>query len=199
MFGIEGILYLDGDILHTNGIDRWWIDHLCTEVTELHRLNVWKLVDGVSCLNHLWVSGHESVYIRPNLQHLSIQYSCNDRGGVVRTATSEIRGLVGITVSGDKTRNYIDTLVVQVLEGFLNQLCGKVGINHVLAQLFLRADKVTAVHAHTVFHHRCYNVWTQSLTIANDRVLGLLRKVVNEINTVEDTLQLVEELIYIIK
>ena len=90
-------------------------------------------------------------------------------------------------------------LVVNVLEGFLHQLGGQVGVNHMLAFFVPSTDKVTRVHADTVLQHGCHDVRRKSLTIGNDGVGRLFTQVVNQVHTVEDTLQLVEELIYIVK
>ena len=104
-----------------------------------------------------------------------------------------------VAVSGDKAGHHIDALVIQILEGFLHQLCRQISVDHMLAQLLLRTDEVAGVHADTVLHHRGHDMRTQTLTIADDGILRLLRQVVNQIHTVEDALQLVEELVYIVK
>ena len=67
------------------------------------------------------------------------------------------------------------------------------------ALLLLRADEVARVHTDTILHHSGHDVRTQTLAIADNRVLGLLRQVVNQVHTIVDTLQLVEELVYIVK
>ena len=104
-----------------------------------------------------------------------------------------------VTVTGDEAGDYIHALVAHVLEGFLHQLGGQVGVDHMSALLLLRADKVARVHADTVLQHGGHDVRRQSLAIRDNCVFGLLRQVVNQVYTVEDTLQLVEELVYIIK
>ena len=117
---------------------------------------------------------------------------------------AEIRRLVAVAVAGNEARNYIDLvccgwIVTNVTEGLLHQLRSQLSIDDVLTLLLFRTDKVAAVHANTVLHHGCHDVRTQTLTIADDGVLRLLRQVVNEVHTIVDTLQLVEELVYIIK
>ena len=204
MFGVEGVLHLDGNIFHTDGIDRRRVDHFRTEVTEFHGLHIREFVDGIGTFDHLRVSRHEAIHIRPYLQYLGIQHGGDDGGGIVRTATPEVRRLVGVAVSGDEAGHHINLVcccatATYGTEGLLHQLLCLLGVKHVLTLFLLRTDKVAAVHADTVLHHRGHDVRTQSLTITDDGVFRLLREVVNQIDTVEDALQLVEELIYIIE
>ena len=108
MFGIEGVLDFDGDILDTDGIDSRGIDNLGTEVTQLHSLNIRQLIDGVSRLDDLRVGSHEAIDVSPDLQHVGIEDGSNDRGSVVTSATSQIGGLVAVAVTGNKARNDVD-------------------------------------------------------------------------------------------
>ena len=112
MFGVEGVLHPDGDILNAYRIDGRRIDDLRTEITQLHRLDIRQLVDGIGCLDYLWVGCHETVNVSPYLQHLSVQHGSDDGCGIVRAASSEIGCLVRIPVSGNKSRHHIDGLVV---------------------------------------------------------------------------------------
>ena len=195
MFGVECILDLDRYILDADGIDGRGIDDLGTKVTQLHSLYIRQLIDGIGAFNHLRVSRHEAVDIRPDFQHLGIQHGSNDGCGVVASATSQVRGLVAVAVAGNEAGNDIDMLVVDVLESLLHQRCRQVGIDDVLAFLVPGTDKVTRVHANTVLNHCSDDMRAQAFTIRDDGVGRLLTQVVNEVHTVEDTLQLVEELV----
>ena len=199
MLWVESVLDLDRYILDTNGINRWGIDDLGSEVAKLHSLDIRQLVDGVGSLDDLRVGCHKAVNIGPNLKYLGIQHSGNDRCCVVRTATTKVSGLMAVTIASNKAGNDINRFVVHVLEGFLHQLGGQVGINDMLALLVPCADEVAAIHANTVLKHRSDDMRAQALTIADNGVGCLFAQVVNEVYTVEDTLQLVEELIYIIE
>ena len=99
MLRIEGVLHLDGNVLHADGINRRRINHLGTEVTELHRLDIRQLVDGIGRLDDAWVGCHETVHIRPYLQHLSVNGSCNDGCGIVRTTAPQVRRFARVAVS----------------------------------------------------------------------------------------------------
>ena len=57
-----------------------------------------------------------------------------------------------------------------------------------LAQFLLSPDEIAAVHANAVLDHRCHDVGTQTLTVRNDRVLSLLREVMDQVHAIEDTL-----------
>ena len=199
MFRVESVLHPDGYVFDTDRIDGRRINNLCAEVTELHRFNVREFVDGVGTLDNFRVSCHEAVHICPYLQYLGIQHGSDDRCRVVRATTTEICRLMTVTVTGNKARYNINSFVVEFLERFFHQLRGQIGINNVFTLFLLRTDKVTAVHANTVLHHCSYDMRTQSLTIRNDGILCLLRQVVNQVHTIVDTLQLIEELVYIIK
>ena len=65
MFGVEGILDLDRNILDADRIDGRRIDDLCTEVTKLHSLDIRQLVDGIGRLDDFGVGSHETVDVGP--------------------------------------------------------------------------------------------------------------------------------------
>ena len=88
MFGIESILHPDRDILDAYGVDGRRINDFCTEVAELHRLDIREFVDGVSRLDDSRVSRHEPIYIGPNLQHVGTERRSNDAGCIVASSTS---------------------------------------------------------------------------------------------------------------
>ena len=202
MFWVEGVLHLDGDILHTDGVYRRRIDDLGTEVTQLHSLNIRELVDGVGRLDNLRVGCHESVHIGPNLQHLCIQSSCNDSCCVVTSATSQVGGLVAVAVTGYEAGNNGNGSVGSGItaadrsECFLHQFCSKLGVQGMLAVLLLGADEVTAVHAQTVLDQSCHYVRRQALAIADDGILCLAAQVMNQVDAIIDALQLVEQRVY---
>ena len=158
MFRIKCVLYLDGDILDADGIDGWRINHLGSEVTELHGLHVREFIDGIGTLDDLRIGCHKTIHIRPDLQYLCIQHGSDDRSRIVRATTAQVGRLMGVTITGDKARYHIYALVAEVLEGFLHQFCGQVGINHVLTLLLLGTDEVTAVHTDTVLDHRSHDM-----------------------------------------
>ena len=99
----------------------------------------------------------------------------------------------------DKDREVQLLIDRDILEDLSYQLVGQFGIENVLALFPFCADEVAGIHAYTVLHHRSHDVRAQALSIADDGILGLSAQVVNQIDTIEDALQLVEELIYIIK
>ena len=142
MFWVEGVLYLDRYILDADGINGRRINHLRTEVTQFHRLYVREFVNGVGTLDHLRIGCHEAIHIGPNLKYLGIEYSSNDGCSVVRTTTTQIGRLMGVTVASHETWNNINLIVVQFLERLFHQLGGQVSINHMFALFLLCADKV---------------------------------------------------------
>ena len=143
MFGVESVLDLNGNVFYADRVDGRRVDDLGAEVAQFHGLHVRQLVNGVSRLDDLRVGCHESVYVRPDFQHLGIQHCRNDGGRVVRAAAPQIRRLMALAVPGYEARHDVDMLVVQVLEGFLDQLCRLFHDDHVLALFLFRADEVT--------------------------------------------------------
>ena len=125
MVRIEGILNLDGNILDADGIDGRWIDDFCTEVTKFHRLYVTEFVDGIGCLDDAWVGSHEAVNICPDFQNVCVERCCDDAGGIVAAATSQIRCFHRISVASDEARNHTDSRHISKLffYQFICQFC----------------------------------------------------------------------------
>ena len=209
MRGVESILDTDGDVLDADGVDGGGIDHLGTKVAQLHSLDIAQLVDGVGRLYNLRVGSHEAVHVGPYLQHLGIECSGNDGGGIVAAATPQVGRLMAVTVAGYETgyhshrRLGCSSVAAQRSKGLAHQTCRQLSIKHVLdtmvgahRRLLLSADEVAAVHAHATVDETCHDVRRQTLTVAHNGILGLLRKVVNEEHTGADAPQLVEQGIY---
>ncbi len=102
MFGVEGILDLDGDVLNADGVDGRRVDYLGAEVTQLHGLDIRQLVNGVCRFDNTRVSCHEAVDVCPYLQYLCIEGCGNDGCCIVAAATSQIGGFAGVAVAADK-------------------------------------------------------------------------------------------------
>ena len=121
---IECVLDADGDVLHADGIDGRGIDDLCAEIAKLHRLYIAKFVYGVGSLDDTRIGGHESVYVGPDLKNVCIEGCSNDGSRIVRSATSEICGLVGVAIHAYKTWN--ERNAWKVAERALHQSASKV-------------------------------------------------------------------------
>ena len=106
MLGVEGVLHPDGDVFDAHRIDGGRIDHLRTEVTQLHGLDIRQLVDGVGRLDDAGVGRHKAIHVRPYFQYFGIEGRSDDGCGVVRAATPQVGGLVGVAVAGDEARNH---------------------------------------------------------------------------------------------
>ena len=174
MFWVEGVFNLDGDILDADGINGWRINDLGTKVTEFHRFDITKFVDGIGTLDNLGVGSHETVNISPYFQYIGIECCGYNSCSIIATSTSQISSLMCITIAGNETRNYIHGFVIQSLEGFRYQFLGQFGVKNVLSLLLFRANKVATVHANTILHHCCYNVRRQAFTIRNNSVFCFL-------------------------
>ena len=145
MLRIEGVLYLDRDVLDANRIDGWRIDNLGTEVAQLHGLDIAQLIDGIGCLDDTGVGRHKAIDVGPYLQDLRIEGCSNDGCCIVRAATTEVGGLARILVATDEAGHH--GYLRQLLEGLMNKLVGEVGHQTVSAILILSTNKVAAVHA----------------------------------------------------
>ena len=63
--GVEGVLYLNGDVCLEYRVYCRRIDNLRTEVAELGCLNVAQVSNGVSVVDYTRVGSHESVHVGP--------------------------------------------------------------------------------------------------------------------------------------
>ena len=68
-----------------------------------------------------------------------------------------------------------------------------------LAVLLLSTDEVTAVHSLASLDQCGNDIRTQTLTIRDNSVRGLTTQVMDEEYPIVDTLQLLEELVYLIE
>ena len=131
---IESILDQYGDVLGVNGIDCRRIDDLRTEVAELHRIGEAELVNDIGCPDHARVCGHEAVHVSPYLETVGVQGSCDDAGGVVGAAASEIGDLAGTGVCGYETGDDGDLVASLDAGEFLaDEILGDFRVEDVLA------------------------------------------------------------------
>ena len=63
--GVEGVLYLNGDVCLEYRVYCRRIDNLRTEVAELGCLNVAQVAYGVGIVDDAWVGCHEAVHVGP--------------------------------------------------------------------------------------------------------------------------------------
>ena len=191
ILGVEGVLHPDGDILDADGVNGRRIDDFRTEIAELHSLHVAQLVDRVRRLDHARIGGHETVDIGPDLQYLGIKGGGDDSGGIVTATTSEIRDLVGFPVAGDKTGH--EAHARQIGEGLLDEFVGQLSIEDIAVVTALRLDKVAGVEPLGTADQRGHDITREALSVGDDGVLRLLTEIVDEVDTIINTLQLVEE------
>ena len=188
---VESILNQDRYVFVTYRIDGRRIHHLRTEVAKLHRFDVAQLLDGVCGLYDAWVGCHKAVHVGPYLKNVGVERCCDDGSGIVGTATTEVRDLVGVAVFAYKTRNKRNAL--QVAEGATHEAVGQFGVESVLMVLAHGLDELARVVPLCALHQCCHDVRAESLAVAHDGVLRLLREVVNEIHAEVDGAQLLEE------
>ena len=190
---IEGILYLDWDIVDTNWVDSRRVDNLCTEVAKLHSLNITQFVDRISWFDDTWIGCHKSIYVSPDFKDFRIQCSSNDSSSIVTTTTTEVGGTFCIFVAADETRN--ERNARKVSESILHQFVSQLAVEGMFP-LAIEAsclDEVTWVKPLGATNQCGNNLRAESFSIAHDSILSLLAEVVNQIHTEVDALQLFEE------
>ena len=192
VIGIEGVLHADGDILHAYGIDGRRINHLGTEVAELHGFHIAQFGDGIGGMDDARVGGHEPVDISPYLEHFGIERSRDNRGGIVASSTAEIGGLARLFVGTDESRNDIGMLQ-RLLKLLLDERATEFAVEHIFAVFLFGLDKVARVHSFGPFDEVGHDMAAQPLAVADDGRLGLRTEVADEKDTIQDGAQLLEE------
>ena len=189
-FGVEGILDKDGDVLVANGVDRGRIDHLGAEVTQLRSLHIAQLVDGVGSRDDARIGSHEAVHVGPYLQRVGVESGCDDGGRIVRPAPSQVGHVACRHVGGNEARH--QRTFGQVGKGATHQSVGQFLVEHMLGKLFFRLDELARVKP---FGSRQLgsNDRRNALAVAHDGIRRFLRQVFDEVDTLEDIFQLVQQ------
>ena len=189
--GVEGVLDEDGDVLDADGIDGGRVDHLGAEVAELHRFDVTELRDDIGSGDDTRVGGHESIDVGPDLENAGIEGCCDDAGGVVRTATTEVGDLTTFGVCRDEARHE------RYLGHFLPRLTDKVGRQFAgqsrPASLHLGLDELAAVVPYRIAHQGGHDLTAEAFAIADDGGVGLWRQVADEVHALIDAAQFLEQ------
>ena len=196
-FRIECILNQDRNISMTSRIDGWRINYLCTEVTKFHRFYIAQFIDDIRIADDTRISGHETVYICPNFQHIGLQSSRNDRSRIVRASTTEVGYFTTILISRDKTRNQCH--LRHFLESITNQLVCQIRIQDMTGMFSFGLDESTGIIPNSIFNQCSHNDGRKSFSITYNCSRSLGRQVTNQINTLEDILQLAQQFIDSIK
>ena len=83
MFWLKRILYDDRNLLCHRRLNRWRIDHLSPEITQLHSFLVTHLRNCDRITHQSWVSGHHSIDICPYLKCFRIECACENGGCII--------------------------------------------------------------------------------------------------------------------
>ena len=194
---MECVLNIYWYILDADWIYRRRINDLCSEVTKLHCLHITQFVNRVSRIDDARVGSHETIHIRPDFKCIGIKGGCNDTCCVVATSTPQVRHLASGNIGGDETRHKCHFLfLTEVLKLLAHQLIRLVSHEHVLLLLLFSLDEVERVVPHSTFNQRGNDVAGDSFSIADNGIRSLFREVMNEINTLIDTLQIIEKSIH---
>ena len=192
--GIEGILDEYGDMLDTHGIDGGRIYHLGTEVAEFHSLHITEFGNHIGCTDDTWVGRHEAIHIGPYLQHTGIQYCSDDAGCVVATASAQIGHLTAYGIGADKSAH--QTHLGNRLPVLLHQARRKVHGQAILSSLDLSLDESTAVIPLGVLHQVGHDATADALSIRDYGCQRLGAKVTNQIYTLIDAAELLQEVMH---
>ena len=175
----------------TYGIDSRRINHLCTEVTKFGRFYITQFRNGISSWNDTRVSRHKSVYIGPDFQTCRIQSRSNNGSRIVRATTSEVRHISCRFIRRDESRHqwhFRDRL-----ESLFHQLISQVSIQRVFTMFSFGLDKSARIEPFCSVNQFGNDDGWKAFTIADDCIRSLRGKVSNQINSLEDVLQLVQQ------
>ena len=193
----ERIFDKDRNILDTDRINRRRINHFRTEIAKFRSLHIRQLVDGVCRVDDTRVSCHEARHIRPYLQHLSIQRSCQDSCRVVAAATSQVGNLTRLGIRRDETASQthlvVSTSSHKVGKRLPYQRRRDAARKQILSVLPLRLDKIQRIIPTGIPHQRGNHLTGNALTIRHDGTARLLRQILNQIDTLENALQLIQQ------
>ena len=179
--GVEGILDEDGYVLHADGIDGGRIYHLGAEVAQLHGLDIGQLVDDVGCADDARVSCHETIHVRPYLQHIGIESRRNDAGRIVTATPAQVGNLTALHVTADESAHEAD--LRKRLPRLAHQSLGEFRGQHVASPLHLRTDEVQTVIPLSSLYQRGHDTAADALSVADDGGSRLGREVADEIDT----------------
>ncbi len=190
-FGVEGVEYADGDVLVVDGIDRRRIDHLSSEVAQLHCFGERQTVYHVSRADNARVGSHKAVHVRPYLQYGSSESRCKDGCRIIRAAAPEVRHLPVLRARRYKPGHERD--LRQWRECLPYQMVRLLEVHDMFVELLYRLDEFARIEQRCPVDHVRHDKRGDALAIAHNRVGSLRRKVVDEIHASEDVSKLVEQ------
>ena len=124
--GVAGVLDQTGNMKLGDGRDSLGMQHLGTEVRQLHRFFIRQLLEQLGIRHQTRVAVIDAVYVGPDFAALGINTGGQHGGGVVGAVTAQNDGFAFL-VTGGKARHQVDTVVAQALVG--KTLAGHFDIN----------------------------------------------------------------------
>ena len=189
--GVEGILDADGDILHADGIDGGRIDHLGTEIAQLHCLYVTQFINYVSVGDNSWVGRHETIHIGPYLEHVGIQCCSDDAGRVVTSAPSQVGDFAAFRIGTDETRHKAH--LRYLAPSLTHETIGQFACQQATSALHFGLDELATVIPFGTPYEGGHNTAADAFAIADDGRQRLRTEIADEIHTLVDTAQFLKQ------
>ena len=121
---IECILYQNRNVFMAYRINGRRINHLSSEVTQLHCFHITQFGNRICSTDDTGVGSHKTIHIGPYLQNIRIQSRSQNRSCIIRTSTSQIGHFSGILICRNKTGyqcylgNFLESLSYQTIRQF---------------------------------------------------------------------------------
>ena len=173
------------------GINRRRINYFRTEVTKFGCFYIAKFGDSISRWNHTRISSHKAIHICPYLQTVGIERRSNDGSRIIRTAATEIGYFSGCLVGRNKARH--QCYFRDRAESLFYQFVGQISVNRMFVMLLFSFDKSTRIEPLGILNQLGNNDRWKALAIAYDCVRSLRGKVFNQVNTLENILQFIQQ------
>ena len=182
-------------MLDADGIDGWRINYFCAEVTELHCLDVAQLGNNVGRADDARVCSHEAVHVGPYLQHTGIQGRSYDAGSIVAAASTEVRHLAALGIGTYEATDDAD--LGHLLPGLTDKLVGQFADQTILACLELCLDELAAVEPFSAVNQCGNDAAADAFAVGDDGCLGLGAQVMDEVDTLIDAAQFLQQLAHL--
>ena len=185
--GIERIAHEDGDARLAHWEDGGGIDDFSPEVAQFCGLIVGEFVDGESRGDDSWVGCHESIYVCPDLQHLSSECRSNDGSGVVRAPTSEVGGVSGGDIARNEATN--DGDLWQRVHVLLNGCMSGFKIYGLTCPFFARFDDFLCINVDSFVDGACHYCRRKEFAVSHNSVGDTRGKFLDKADALKQTPQ----------
>ena len=168
------------------------IDHLGTEVAQLHRLDEREFRYDVRRVDDPRVGSHETIHVGPYFQQFGVQGSGNDSGGIVRSASTQVGHFARLAVARYETAHDGDARVAR--EVAYDVRVGGLEVTHVLVEHLDGLDKFAAIYPLGIGDDLRHDAAGDALAVTHHGTERLGRQLADEEDATIDVVQFLEGL-----